>query len=334
MDYPKVMLNLHLDGAMPKSLFVSFSKEMGYLKDMSDEEWISSHVIKESAPLEKCLESFDLFLKLLQTKEHLSKCSEELFEECYNDGIRLLEVRFAPQLHTSSLTMEEATLAVCEGMHKTLNKHKDMVGGIILCMMHGDHNDDLNTQTVLLANKLKNEGVVGIDLAGNELANPLSDYKAQFDLAQKLNVNITVHAGENAPTCNVYYIASLGIKRIGHGIHASQDIAVTNYLKEHNVTLEISPTSNLLAKGVNSLKEHPIRYFLEQGIPLNINTDDPLLTASYLDDEYKMLEEIHHFNETEFIYTNLCGANASFCKDKDIIIKQLEEAYKNIKESI
>ena len=106
-------------------------------------------------------------------------------------------------------------------------------------------------------------------------------------------------------------------------------IIVDNIIK-NKILLEISPTSNIFSNCVASIKEHPIRTFFDQGVLLNVNTDDPLLLDIDIDHEYDLLRKEFNFSEKELMLTNLYGAKASFCKDKDIIINQIEEEIKHI----
>ena len=177
MDYPKAVLHLHLDGAMPARLFAKWSREDGMIPEkMSDEAWIDAHQLKQSMSLAEALTSFDILLALLNREERLSECTEELLEDLYQEGVRVAEIRFSPQSH-HPLSMESAVRAVIDGQKKAVSRHPDLCAGILLCMMHGTGNDAENRETVKLAGKYLGEGVVVIGLAGNEMGNTMSDYE-------------------------------------------------------------------------------------------------------------------------------------------------------------
>ena len=166
--------------------------------------------------------------------------------------------------------------------------------------------------------------VVGIDLAGDEMATPIESYAPQFEMAKQLGVNFTIHAGESGPASNVAFALSIGAKRIGHGIHSIQDERVVKEIIEKGVTLEVSPTSNVLSRCVPSYKEHPIRTFFDRGVRVNVNTDDPSLFGIRLEEEYQKLRETFHFTEKELALMNLYGAEASFCEGKEKVIEELK----------
>ena len=329
MNYPRVQLHCHLDGAIPERLFVKYSREGGYVPEgVSDEEWIRQNVMTESMTLSEGLEKFVLLTAILQTKEHLTEVTETILDDYYEEGSRLVELRFAPQSHTEKeMDMEDAILAVLEGRKRAMEKHPDLVCGILVCIMnYGQEWGCLenNIRTVELAAKYKDQGVVGIDLAGDEMATPIESYAPQFEMAKQLGVNFTIHAGESGPASNVAFALSIGAKRIGHGIHSIQDERVVKEIIEKGVTLEVSPTSNVLSRCVPSYKEHPIRTFFDRGVRVNVNTDDPSLFGIRLEEEYQKLRETFHFTEKELALMNLYGAEASFCEGKEKIIEELK----------
>lgn len=331
MDYPKTVLHLHLDGAMPARLFAKWSREDGMIpEEMSDEAWISAHQLKESMSLAEALANFDILLTLLNREERLSECTEELLEDLYQEGVRVAEIRFSPQSH-HPLSMEAAVQAVIAGQKKAVSRHPDLCAGILLCMMHGTDNEAENRNTVLLAGKYLKEGVVGIDLAGNETGNPLSDYESCFILAKENGIPFTIHAGESGPASNVQYAIDLGAKRIGHGVKSISDENVVKNLVSHGVTLEVCPTSNIYASSFPSLKEHPVRKLYDAGVKLNLNTDDPFLMNLTLEQEYQNMRDVFRFTEKELILTNLYGAEASFCKGSEKVAEQLRSILANMK---
>ena len=239
MNFPRVELHCHLDGAIPEDIFYELSKKHGFVGETtSQEEWVANTRLKESMPLVECLKRFDLFLALLQTKEELASVCESLGNSLYEQGIRLAEVRFAPQSHTQKeMSQKDAFEAVLEGRSRVLEKHPDFVYGIIACMMHavvGDNYNE-NKETVELAIEYKNKGIVGIDLAGAETAQPVDSYRDLYELAQKNGVHVTIHAGESAGAISVQRALTCHPERIGHGIQAATDEAVLKELAKRDV---------------------------------------------------------------------------------------------------
>ena len=333
MDYPKVELHCHMDGAIPERLFIRYCREDGLVPEgMSDEEWMKKNIMSETMSLSDCMKLFAILTGLLQNKERLEELSYELLKDMYASGTKLAEIRFSPQSHMNeNLSMEEAIEAVLRGRNRAQQECPGLVSGIIVCMMNLGLNlgtIENNTRTVELAAEYKDQGVVGLDLAGDEIATPIEDYGVMFALARKLGVNYTIHAGESGSASNVAFAIRQGGGRIGHGIHAIEDDAVVNELIDKDVLLEISLTSNYFSRCVPSIQEHPIRELWDKGVKININTDDPGLMGITLKHEYDLLEKLYGFSEKEFILSNLYSAQKSFCEGKEKIIAELEEAYK------
>ncbi|MBR5340756.1 MAG: adenosine deaminase [Erysipelotrichaceae bacterium] len=332
MTYPKVELHCHMDGAIPERLFIRYCREDGLVPEgMSDEEWMKQNVMSGTMSLSDCMGLFGVLTGILQSKERLEELSFELLKDMYESGTKLVELRFSPQSHLNeNLSMEEAVKAVLRGRKRALEVYPDLVCGFLLCMMNLGLNlgtIENNTRTVELAAKYKDQGVVGIDLAGDECATPIEDYAVQFELARKLGVNYTIHAGESGPASNVKFAIDQGGHRIGHGIHSIEDDALVNELVNKGILLEVSTTSNYFSRSVSSLEEHPIRKLWNRGVMININTDDPALMGITLKHEYDLLERLFGFTEKEFILSNIYSARTSFCEGKEKIIAELMEAF-------
>ncbi len=330
MKYPLVQLHCHLDGAIPYDLFCRYCREMGYVSDdVSDEEWIHQNIMTESMSLAEGLQKFILLTAILQTPEHLEEVTEKLLDDLYEEGNRLVELRFAPQSHTAGgMSMEDAVKAVLNGRGRAMEKHPDMVSGIILCMMNYGQdwgNRENNVETVKLAAKYLSRGVVGIDLAGDEMATPIAEYAPEFELARELGVPFTIHAGESGPASNVQFAIDMGATRIGHGVHAIYDDEVVRHLVEKGITLEVSITSNIMSRSFNSYAEHPVRKLYDRGVRINLNTDDQERCDSTIRGEHEKAVNYYFFTENDIIRMNLFGAEASFCPDRDKVVNQLKE---------
>ena len=244
MNYPKVELHCHMDGAIPARLFAKYCREDGLIPEgMSDEQWVKSHVMSDTMTLGECMGLFGILTGILNTKERLEETAFELLKDMYESGIKLVELRFSPQSHLSdTLSMEDSIEAVLRGRQRVLKLYPDMVCGFLICMMNLSLNLGTvknNFRTVELAAKYKGQGVVGIDLAGNETGTPIENYEPQFELARKLGVKYTIHAGESGPASNVKFAIDQQAPRIGHGIHSIYDDKVVDELVDKGFNEEV-----------------------------------------------------------------------------------------------
>ena len=134
---------------------------------------------------------------------------------------------------------------------------------------------------------------------------------------------ITVEEAEAAGTESIRAAVAMGAARIGHGIRAAYDAETMELLKEHHITLELCPTSNLNTKVVDSIGQYPIRQLMDAGVAVTINTDNMTVSDTCIQHEYQLLADTFAFGDTqikEFLYH---AAEASFTTED---IKQLLKA--------
>jgi aminodeoxyfutalosine deaminase len=138
-------------------------------------------------------------------------------------------------------------------------------------------------------------------------------FKEAYALAAQMGLRLTAHAGEDSGPRNVWSaVDDLGVERVGHGTSAAQDKELMRRLAADHVTLEVCISSNLQTGAVERIDHHPIRRFLEAGIPVTLATDNPTVSATTLTAEY--LLAIEHFDLTQDEVDHLIetGRTASF----------------------
>ena len=130
-------------------------------------------------------------------------------------------------------------------------------------------------------------GLVSFGLGGPEVGVPRAPFKPYFDKARAAGLHSVPHAGETTGPQTVWdALRDLVAERIGHGIAAAQDPRLMAYLAEHEVPLEVCPTSNVRTRAVASLDEHPLPTLVAAGVPVSINSDDPPMFGTTLEEEY------------------------------------------------
>ena len=132
--------------------------------------------------------------------------------------------------------------------------------------------------------------IAGVDLHGFE-SPEFQPWSAEvWSRVRALGKNTKAHAGEFSPAADVRRaVEFLGTRRVQHGLSALQDPATLALLRECDVTLDQTPISNVKLRAVPSMREHPIRRFLDAGIRCTVSTDDPMLFGNQLNDEYYAL---------------------------------------------
>ncbi len=145
---------------------------------------------------------------------------------------------------------------------------------------------DVTLDTAL---RLRPDGLVGFGLGGPEVGVPRPQFAPHFEQAIAAGLRSVPHAGESTGPETIWdSINFLSAERIGHGIAAAQDPELMAYLAEHQITLEVSPTSNVCTRSVPSLAEHPLPTLVAAGVPVTINSDDPPMFGTTLNAEYEI----------------------------------------------
>ncbi len=136
-------------------------------------------------------------------------------------------------------------------------------------------------------------GLVSFGLGGPEIGVPRPQFAPHFAQARAAGLRSVPHAGESTGPQTIWdALETLGAHRIGHGIAAAQDPALMQHLREHDIALEVCPTSNVCTRSVASLAEHPLPQLVAAGVPVTINSDDPPMFATTLNGEYAVAAQL------------------------------------------
>jgi aminodeoxyfutalosine deaminase len=111
-----------------------------------------------------------------------------------------------------------------------------------------------------------------------------------------------------------------------------QDPALVDYLGEHRIPLEVSPTSNIATRAVASYDVHPLRAMAEAGLVVTINSDDPPMFGTDLTNEYAVAAELLDLDETGVGELAKTAVQVSFAEDsvKNALIAEIDEYVANV----
>ena len=174
--------------------------------------------------------------------------------------------------------------------------------------------EEAGVRTLELIESFGGPRVVGIDLSGMESGRDIKRFAEIFRDARRMGLATVAHAGEFTSSRRIHEtIDLLGVQRIGHGISAWNDETLIQRLVREGIALEVAVTSNVRLDAVPSLADHPVRRLYDAGIPIVINTDDPGLFSTTLNQEYALLAEefgftardLHHLIDNSFTYAFL-----------------------------
>ena len=320
-----IELHCHLDGSITLDIAKKLAKLQGIkLPSENDEELEKLLSVPPTCEsLTDFLKCFELPLSLLKSPEGLKEACKLILKKKAEEGLKYIELRFAPQLHCSDgFTQEDAVLSALEGI-KSCDELYNIHCNLILCCMRGEKTHDANMETVLLAGKylVEDGGVVALDLAGAEALFKTRDYWVEFDKARKLGIPFTIHAGEADGWESVKCALDFGASRIGHGVRIDENPEVLKYVIDHRIPLEMCPNSNRQTKAVSDMKKYPFRKYLEEGVRVTVNTDDPAICRTTLNQEFEYLSLKQ--DEKRRVLKNAVEAAFTSREVKDSLMKNL-----------
>ncbi|MBX9444858.1 adenosine deaminase [Dickeya chrysanthemi] len=289
---PLTDIHRHLDGNIRPQTILDLGRQFNIELPGHDLASLLPHVqIVDSEPdLISFLQKLDWGVAVLGSLDACRRVAYENVEDAIRAGLDYTELRFSPyyMARCHQLPLEGVVDAVIDGITTACRDydHRVMVRLIgIMSRTFGSHACEQELEA-LLAHK---DGIVAIDLAGDELGFPGELFSPHFTRARDAGWRITVHAGEAAGPESIWQaIQQLGAERIGHGVAAIVDSALMEYMAEHQIGIESCLTSNLQTSTVKAMNEHPLVHFLHHGIPATINTDDPAVQGIDIRHEYEI----------------------------------------------
>ena len=304
---PKVELHHHLDCSLSYKVVSSLSPAI------TEEDYRRTFVAAPKCrDLAECLLCATPAVKLMQTEESLRLVVEDVFEQLSADKVLYAELRYAPLLHLEKGLTPEVVVATVDRAVEQCIQSSGIEARIILCTLR-HYTQEQSMETARLVERFRGTRVVGLDIAGDEAAFPLTPHKPAYDYARERGAFLTAHAGEAAGPASVWEtLRELAPSRIGHGVRSAEDPTLVDVLKDRGIHLEVCPTSNVQTNIYHTIKDHSVDRLYRAGVPLSVNTDSRTMTGTSLDNEYRELNQAFGWNPAQFLACNLAGIQAAF----------------------
>ncbi|MBC7272196.1 MAG: adenosine deaminase [Streptomyces sp.] len=326
---PKVLLHDHLDGGLRPATVVELAQQTGYpnLPETDPEKlgvWFREAA--DSGSLERYLETFSHTVGVMQTRDALVRVAAECAEDLAADGVVYAEVRYAPEQHLAAgLTLEEVVEAVNEGFREGErrahdNGHRIRVGALLTAMRHAAR----ALEIAELANRYRDLGVVGFDIAGAEAGYPPTRHLDAFEYLKRENNHFTIHAGEAFGLPSIWQALQwCGADRLGHGVRIIDDIEVradgtvalgrlASYVRDKRIPLELCPSSNLQTGAASSYAEHPIGLLRRLHFRATVNTDNRLMSNTSMSQEFEHLVEAFGYTLDDMQWFSVNAMKSAF----------------------
>lgn len=336
-------LHIHLDGSLRLSTVWELCKQKGLpLPGRGTLEDLRLAVqLQKPSDLAEFLAGFrHTAPALIGDPAAMERVALEFCEDAAANGLVYVESRFCPHLLLDNVAKEDTATAddILEAVLRGFARGREAYGvhvEALLCCIRGL--DSFDRDILRLCEKYRGRGVVGIDIAGDEgHLNPADKLMfdtgviSVFDEARRLGIQRTVHAGEAGPAkCVQQALDIMHADRIGHGYHVLEDAALYARCLKQRVHFETCPTSSILTGAQpTDVFYHATVRFAEDGANFSINSDDPMVTSTWTEQEYELVRS-WGLSEAHIVRANVNAISSSFlpAAEKKAMLRKLYDVY-------
>ncbi|TCC62208.1 adenosine deaminase [Kribbella pittospori] len=274
----------------------------------------------------KFIEIYLSVVELIKTPEDVRLLTYEVAREMAAQNLRYAELTCTPY---TSVVRGIAPEAYCEAIEDARVAAEKELGITLRWIFDISGEDGLPgaDETLRIATKIRPEGLVGFGLGGPEIGVPRPQFQPHFEAALAAGLHSVPHAGETTGPETIWdAVRVLKAERIGHGTSAMQDPALVDYLGEHRIPLEVSPTSNIATRAVASYDEHPLRAMVDAGLVVTINSDDPPMFGTNLTNEYAVAARLLELDDAGVAELAKTAVRVSFAEDsvKHALLQEID----------
>src|SRR5271157_1513458 len=273
---PKVELHLHLEGSIRPQTLRELAEGKSWLKGKVA-DWIGERT-RESyryGSFPKFLVAFGLV-------------SPRLMEWLAEQNVRYAEITLSAGV---ILWKKQSVEATFEALSAAAEEAEKRYGVRVAWIFDGVRQFGVEhvRQVLSFAGRFRSHGVVAFGIGGDEVRGPAALFTDLYREARDMGLHVTAHAGEAVgPESIRDAVELLGAERIGHGLTAAQDPAVMALLRERRIPLEVCPTSNVSTGLLARFQDHPLPKFLDAGLAVTLNSDDPAMFGTSLQHEFEL----------------------------------------------
>jgi adenosine deaminase len=313
---PKIELHRHLEGALRLTTLLEVARryELDLPLDSPESLRPLVQVTNDQPGFRNFLDKFNVLRRFYQAPEVIQRLAYEVVDDAAHDNIRYLELRFTPYAlaSTRGYALSEVFDWVIEAVQAAVRDHPALRVGLI-ASVNRHESLEIAEQVTRLAIERRAQGIVGLDLAGDEVNYTAEPFRPLFRAACEAGLGVVAHAGEWTGAETVRdAILNLGVQRVGHGVRVLEDPDVVALALERGTVFEVCLTSNVQTGVVPRLADHPLGAMQAAGLRVTINTDDPSVSASNLTDEYALAAEHLGFTLAGLQQSLLTAAASTF----------------------
>ena len=308
-NLPKVELHVHILGSLQPSTLLSIIREDGI-----DTPYTTVDDIIQRFQYTDFVHFIEVYMEIIGyilDERYFEDITFDMLKKCSECNTRYVEASFSPRDHIQyDLEFSKMIKAINRGIeraHESFGIETDIRIDLV-------RSSTLDEAMEVLDHIEKNpRNIVSVDIGGNEAMFPPKPFAEVYQRASEMGLHLVAHAGEAAGPQSIWdAIEFLKVERIGHGVTARNDSKLIAVLKEKQIGIEMSPVSNIRTGVVKSIQDHPIREFYDKGLLVTVNTDDPALFHTDLNNEFMQIHKHLGFSIPEMFQLSMNGIETAF----------------------
>ena len=320
---PKVELHVHLQGGTQPETWLELARR-NHVQLPAD----SVDGLREWFAFKDFPHFIQVYMKVcetVRTAEDVEWMAREFLAGQAAQNIHYTEITYTPHLHYRIAGLDGRTQldALLRARKWAQATHYIDCGYILDISRNVTPEEGLWTTDLAISGM--NEGVVALGLGGPEVGHPPEKHAISFQKAHEAGLACILHAGETEGPASMWGAIQQGSVRLGHGVRCLEDPALVAYLRQHQIPLEVCPTSNVCLGVFSRIEDHPLPRLIEKGLYVTLNSDDPPMFNTTLTDEYLTAARVFGMDVNALTGLVLNGVRAAMLPaDKKV---QMETAF-------
>jgi len=283
---PKVELHLHLEGSLEPTLMFELAQ-----RNNINLPYSSVEEIRNAYQFNNLQDFLDIYYQgadVLQTEQDFYDLTWAYLKKCQQQNVIHVEPFFDPQTHTDRGVAFETVISGISRALKDGQTKLNISSQLIMCFLR-HLSEDAALETLKQAQPFLDK-LIAVGLDSSEQGHPPEKFSRVFAAARELGLLSVAHAGEEGPPAYIWTaINDLKVSRIDHGVRASEDLQLLQYLVENKIPLTVCPLSNTKLCVFKDMSDHNILLMLEQGVCVTVNSDDPAYFGGYMTENFMAL---------------------------------------------
>jgi len=294
---PKVELHVHLEGSIHPETLLTLAKRNDVTLPANTVEGLRAWY--QFSDFAHFIEVYFAVCNCIRTPDDFELIVTEFLNHQSEQNIRYSEVIFTPYTHHEHVTFDDQLNAINRARKEAETNLGVRMGLVPDISRHMRPVEESFPVADWAAQNMGN-GIIALGLGGPEIDNPPEIFQGAFERTRAAGLPSLPHAGETEGPQSIWgAIHALSAVRIGHGVRCLEDPELVAFLREKQIPLDVSPSSNVCLGVVPTLADHPLPKLIAEGLFVTINSDDPSMFNTTLTDEYLRISETFGFDITQ-----------------------------------